>query len=84
MQLKMPNQGKDLMAQNSVKIEEARSASLTSSIYKRGVPSALPCICPLEDCGKVISRPRELLSHIQAIHKLRHIVTKLSCSWIVE
>ena len=79
MQVKMPNQGKDLMAQNSVKIEEARSASLTSSIYKRGVPSALPCLCPLEDCGKVICRPRDLLSHIQSIHKLRHMFWCYQC-----
>ena len=73
MQVKMPNQGKDLMAQNLVKIAEARSASLTSSVYKRGVPSALPCLCPFEDCKKVICRPRDLLSHIQSIHKMRHM-----------
>ena len=79
MQVKMPNQGKDLMAQNSVKIEEARSASLTFSVYKRGVPSALPCLCPLEDCKKVICRPRDLLSHIQSIHKLRHMFWCFQC-----
>ena len=79
IQLTMPNQSEDLMAQNLLKIEEAKSASLTSSIYKRGVPSALPCICPLEDCGRVISRPRELLSHIQSIHKQRHMFWCCKC-----
>ena len=72
-QLMMPNQSEEVMAQNLLKIAEAKSASLSSSTYKRSVPSALPCTCTVEGCGKVISRPRELLAHIQKVHKLRHL-----------
>ena len=69
----MPNHGKDLLALNSVKIAEAKASSLTSNAYKRGVLSALPCLCPFEDCRRVICRPRELLTHIQNIHKELHM-----------
>ena len=66
----MSNKSDDLLVQNKKKIEECRLAKLNSVAYKRGVPSALGCSCPLENCGKTISRPRDLLLHIRAAHKL--------------
>ena len=75
----MPNHGKDLLALNSVKIAEAKASSLTSNAYKRGVLSALPCLCPFENCRRVICRPRELLTHIQNIHKERHMFWCTQC-----
>ena len=65
----MPNQSEEEMAGNVLTF----LPSLSSNTYKRSVPSAKPCKCTVEGCGKVISRPRELLTHIQKVHKLRHL-----------
>ena len=69
----MSNKSDDLLVQNKKKIEECGLANLNSVAYKRSVPSALGCSCPLENCGKTISRPRDLLLHIRAAHKLEHM-----------
>ena len=69
----MSNKSEAMLEQNRKKIEECRLSKLNSCAYKRGVPSALSCICPLENCGKTISRPRDLLIHIRAVHKLEHM-----------
>ena len=75
----MSSHSDDFMVQNLKKVEECKLASLNSVAYKRGVPSALSCKCLLEDCGKVISRPRDLLMHIKAAHKLEHLWWCYAC-----
>ena len=73
IQLTMASHSDDFMVQNLKKVEECKRATLNSVAYKRGVPSALSCKCPLEDCGKIISRSRDLLTHIKTTHKLNHL-----------
>ena len=75
----MANKSGDLVVKNKRKMEECKLADLNTVEYKRGVPSALGCCCPLENCGKTISRPRDLLLHIKAAHKETHMWYCIVC-----
>ena len=76
----MSNKSDDLLVQNKKKIEECKLANLNSVEYKRGVSSALGYFCPLKNCGKTISCPRDLLVHIKAAHKLTHMWYCIVCN----